>query len=586
MFPAARLRTLLIGLVFCFRAQSEELPQELVAAQQLIDRGDLRGAAQSVRGYLETHKESADGHYLLGYILFRNQDPKSSIAEYGEGARYRPPGALDMEAIGWDYLLLEDYASADNWLSKSVELDGSDAAARYFLGRAKYNEKRFDEAARAFEECIRLDPKNVKAVDNLGLAFEGLGKTEEALRAYRDAIALEEGGAQNAHPYNASPYLNLGTLLAESDRAAEAVAPLLRAVRTAPDDWRGHRELGKAYFLLNRPEEAQAELEKAESLSSGNPSIHFLLSQVLRRRGLTERSQAETERYAALTGTHSSPETPLAEARSLVEQGKLDDAERILRRFVGTEKSVADGHFLLGYVLFRKQDATASLAEYTEGARYQTPGAADLEAVAGDYVLLKDYPDADKWFTKAVTWNPADSLGWYYLGRTKYNENRFEEAVSAFRKCLELDPRNVKAEDNLGLTYEGLNQTGQAMEAYRNAIAWQSESPVKTSGPYLDLGALLVESGRPAEGLPNLLEAVKMSPDDYVAHRQLGKAYSRLEQFDKAGAELEKAVALAPKNAPVHFMLAQVYRKRGFAEKAKVQEDLYRSLSGTHSTPE
>ena len=128
--------------------------------------------------------------------------------------------------------------------------------------------------------------------------------------------------------------------------------------------------------------------------------------------------------------------------------------------------------------LFKKQDPKSSLAEYTEGAKYRTPSAADLQAVASDYVLLKDYPDADQWFTKAVEWNPEVSLGWYYLGRTKYNENRFDEAIRAFQQCLKLDPRSVKAEDNLGLSYEGLNRTEEAIAAYRNAIAWEAGSAV------------------------------------------------------------------------------------------------------------
>ena len=61
--------------------------------------------------------------------------------------------------------------------------------------------------------------------------------------------------------------------------------------------------------------------------------------------------------------------------------------------------------------LFKEQKAALSLAEYTEGAKYRKPTAADLEAVGGDYVLLKDYADADVWFTKAVDWSPKDELG-------------------------------------------------------------------------------------------------------------------------------------------------------------------------------
>src|SRR5207253_6310161 len=62
----------------------------------------------------------------------------------------------------------------------------------------------------------------------------------------------------------------------------------------------------------------------------------------------------------------------------------------------------------------------------------------------------------------------------YYLGRAKYNENRFAEAVNAFQQCLTLDSKNVKAEDNLGLSYAGLDRNEEAIVAYKNAIAWQS----------------------------------------------------------------------------------------------------------------
>ena len=58
-----------------------------------------------------------------------------------------------------------------------------------------------------------------------------------------------------------------------------------------------------------------------------------------------------------------------------------------------------------------------------------------------------------------------------YLGRTQYTENRFDEAVQAFQRCLALEPRNVKAQDNLGLSYAGLGRADDAMAAYEAAIA-------------------------------------------------------------------------------------------------------------------
>jgi tetratricopeptide (TPR) repeat protein len=549
----------------------------LVEVQSLVDAGKLSDAESAARRYLETHQSSADTHYLLGYILFREGNPKPSLAEYKEGARYRAPSALDLDVIGGDYFLMEDYTAADQWLTKSVQLDPTDAHARYYLGRAKYNQKRFVDAVRIFQECLDRDPRNAKAADYLGLSYEALGRNEDAMAAYRKAIELDSGAARNPEPY-----LNLGILLVDNDRPGDAVQYLSQAAKIGPGDWRAHRGLGKAYLQLNRLPEAQVELRKAVELAPENGPLHFLLAQALRKSGLEEQARVETDRYNALTGAHSSPDTPLAEARSLLELGKLAAAEQVTRRYLEIHKSSADGHYLLGYILFKKQDAKSSLAEYTEAARYRKPSPADLEAVAGNYVLLKDYADADKWFTKAVEWNPKDSLGWYYLGRTKYSENRFQEAASAFEQCLKLEPRNVKAEDNLGLTFEGLNQIEKALAAYQTAIEWQKDSAEKIPGPFLDLGSLLVDNNRPDDALPYLLEAARISPEDYRVHRQLGKAYTHLDQLEKARIELEKAVQLAPQNAAVHFMLAQVYRKQGLIDKARIESERYAALAAAN----
>lgn len=272
------------------------------------------------------------------------------------------------------------------------------------------------------------------------------------------------------------------------------------------------------------------------------------------------------------------------QAQQLLRAGKLSEAEQAARAYVAGHEDSADGHYLLGSVLFLEKKARESLAEFTEGAKYRTPNAENLKVVASDYVLLSDYGDADKWFTKVVQWTPADVQGWYYLGRTKYNENRFEEAIEAFRRCLQLDARNVKAEDNLGLSYAGLGRNDEAASAYRTAIEWQKDATTKDPGPYLDLGTLLVEASKPAEGLPYLLEAAELSPNDPKVHNQLGKAYLHTGQFAKAQAELEKAVALAPDSAPEHFMLGQIYHKEGMENKAKAEMARFTALNGAHST--
>lgn len=270
----------------------------------------------------------------------------------------------------------------------------------------------------------------------------------------------------------------------------------------------------------------------------------------------------------------------LAEAESLVRAGDLGGAERIVRRVIESDAASARAHSMLGYILFRQDKPKESLAEYTTAARYKKPDAFQLQIVALDYVLLNDFVQADKWLTLSVQWDPKSVQGWYHLGRTKYNENRFDEAIDAFQRCLELDPGNVKAQDNLGLSYEGLGRTEEATAAYRKAIAQQEFATHKEPGPYINLGTLLVNGEHLQEGIALLSQSAALAPADVRPHRELGKIYLRLNQLDKARSEFEAALRLEPDSGPLHCLAGQVYRKQGSTEKAKIEFDQCKTLNG------
>ena len=308
------------------------------------------------------------------------------------------------------------------------------------------------------------------------------------------------------------------------------------------------------------------------------------------------------ERSSLPTSAVAQPADDIAKARSLADQGHLDAAEASVRAYVATHPNSGHAYFLLGYVLFREiqakalldgrtdqqfqeAHAKAALAEYTEGAKHEKPGAFDLKIVALNYVLLGDYTDADKWFTRSLNENPKDTEGWYYLGRAKYNEQLFEQAGRAFNECLRLDPENVKAEDNLGLAYAAQNRYDEAIAAYKKAISWESKSLVRDSGPYADLGSLLLDQNRTDEAIRYLSEAAALSPQESRIHAALGKAYSRTSELGKAQLEMEKAVQLAPDNASLHYVLGQLYRKLGLTDKAKVEFARTAELDGGHSSP-
>lgn len=269
-------------------------------------------------------------------------------------------------------------------------------------------------------------------------------------------------------------------------------------------------------------------------------------------------------------------------AHKLVVGGKYSQAAALLQQVLRSRQDSSDAHFLLGYIYFRQQRARRSLAEFTAGARTRQPGVDDLRIVAADYVLLADYTDAAKWFGVVASISPQDPNNWYLLGRAQYNENLFRQAIASFQRVLALRDKDVRAENNMGLAWEGLNKEDTAAKAFQKAIAWQGAQP-RDAQPYLNQGSLLINKDHPRQALRYLKTAVRLAPRNPKIREQLARAYKMQNNLAQAQRQLEAAVELVPKVAGLHYQLGQVFWHEGLHEQAQKQFKICAHLNGGHS---
>ena len=275
----------------------------------------------------------------------------------------------------------------------------------------------------------------------------------------------------------------------------------------------------------------------------------------------------------------------LQRAQHLIDAGEFKQASADLRVLLDAQEGSAAAHSMLAYCLLRLNDPKDSLVEYTRAAAIERPSAVNLQNVAKDYVLLNDLADADHWMTLAVQMNEHDPEGWYGLGRVRFSRQRFQDAVDCFQKALALDPRSVKAENNLGLAYEGLNRTEDAIAAYRLAIAWQQQETHPSEQPLLNLGIVLLHQGKLPEAERLLTQAAAIAPRDPHIREQLGHVYLQGKQMEQSQQQFEAAVALEPQNPALHYMLGRVYHAEGQEAKAKAEFARSAALTAFHSTP-
>ena len=271
----------------------------------------------------------------------------------------------------------------------------------------------------------------------------------------------------------------------------------------------------------------------------------------------------------------------LYQGKCLIHLQDFPGADKALRSYLAQHEKSADGLYLLGFVLHRENKPAESLQFYTKAAAQTRPTSDDLKIVGLDYVLLNDYPDAIHWLENAVQFDPKNKDAWYYLGRAYYTRARLTEAKKAFRAVLDLDPHDVKAENNLGLLFETEGQPTAAIEAYRTAIAWQEQGPHASEQPYVNLGNLLMEQGQMSDAAGPLDKAVRLAPDNAFCRLTLGIYLLKSGQLEKAQHELEAATQLDPNSAVAHYKLGRLYKEMHQLDRAKAEFERTAQLQGS-----
>jgi Tfp pilus assembly protein PilF len=135
---------------------------------------------------------------------------------------------------------------------------------------------------------------------------------------------------------------------------------------------------------------------------------------------------------------------------------------------------------------------------------------------------------------------------------------RLDEAADLYRRSIELHP-TAEAHTFLGWTYSFQNRYDEAIDQCRRAI----EVDPDFGNPYNDIGAYLIELGRPEEAVP-WLERAKRAPRYDPRHFprvNLARVHMQLGRFDEAIRELRDALDLVPDYEPARRLMTACVAK-------------------------
>lgn len=203
----------------------------------------------------------------------------------------------------------------------------------------------------------------------------------------------------------------------------------------------------------------------------------------------------------------------------------------------------------------------------------------ELDPLAGQFLLDFDRPKIRIVEARAAQPRVAQTAAELFVAAVAMEENpaRLQEALAAYRRVLELDPRHAAACINLGTIYYNQQNYREAEGHYRRAV----EIDPRYALGFFDLGNVLDETGRLSEAVEAYRSAIAIAPNYADAHYNLALAYERLRKPRKALTHWRAYVRMDPVGAWSNYARGQmqkilageklriVWRKPGLVPNAK-----------------
>ena len=391
------------------------------------------------------------------------------------------------------------------------------------------------EAEAAYRHILSVDATHADANHLLGIIALHRGDLAEAETLIRKALACQE---------DATFVGNLGSVLFESGRPAEAESAFRRALELAPNFIEAHNNLGNLYNGAGRFAEAEDSLRRALALNPDYVDSLFNLGNLF---------------YAT---------------------ARLAEGEAAFRRVVALRPDFAKAHNNLGNLLL----LAGRFAEAEVSLRLALTLQPDfVEALSNLGIVLQEsgqFAEAELCLRRALECNPDYAKALYNLGNLLHLTGRPAEAELAFRAVPEHSPDFSNAYNNLGNMLNEARRFTESEIVLRRAL----ESDPHLAEAHYNLGNLLFETKRIAEAEAAYCRTLELKPDFVKAHGNLGKIFHESKRLDAAEAAYRRALALNPDYAEAAYGLSLLLLNRGrYAEAWPYHELRYSPSRANHN---
>jgi tetratricopeptide (TPR) repeat protein len=476
---------------------------------------------------------------LLGLLSGCSRDPNVRKQKYFDsGERYFAEGKYREAAIQY---------------SNATLIDTRFAQAHYKLSQAYL---KLGDMQRAFQELnrtVELTPDNYHAHTDLANLLvtvrnpDGSASPDALKQAktHLDLLRDKQPNSPETHEAWANYYGAQNNLTAALQEAQQTINL---------DPTRSESYLLMALLQLrsNMTDQAEANFKKAVESNPKAMNAQLALGGFYQSHSRLMEAEQQFRHAIEIEPKDSAPRAALV--RLLMQEGKRDDAEALLKQ---TKRDLADsseGYRMLGDFYFAIGDTDKAAGEYASLYREHPKDILVKKNYVQILILKKQLDEAAKLNNEILKSTPHDLEALVYKGEIQLQQNNAAAAVESLQSALKSDPNFAVAHYQLGLAFAQQRDLRHAESEWREAVRIK---PDLTDAQRL-IANLEISRGEidaVMQTADQIIQSQSYSPDGYLI-RSLAEVAR--EKYAAAEKDAEEARVRAPQSSAPYYELGNV----------------------------
>ncbi len=537
--------------------------------------GDVYASTGRIHEAIKAYRKAIDLNQLyitpwirLGVLYNKQEDYREAIRAYEKALQLDPRNSVTWNDLGLIHMKVDAYEDAAAAFSKAIDLDHGNGWAYSNLALAQSQQGKYEQAVPVYQRAIELlqdDKQKAITWNRLADIYRLLNDYNNAIAAYQTADMLERGnldGKMKDLPEDAD-----SSKPAPQDAVLpEELTPIIPEMEPQQSDTEAcalWKEEPVQASEDEQPMEAPAWIyEHAQASEVEIPTAVRLPTPGLKEEDLKVfpfQKSSKVSKGDAMPKSIS----PVTVPRKSANPAPQPQAEEL--KAAEVENLNAYGWNEKGNLLFKSGVYDEAIAAYHKAIQIDPAFGWPYCNLALTYVAQGQNAEAILLYQKSIALLKTDqdkAVSWNGLGNVYRRINDYVNAVAAFQKAAELDPRTAGMRDgadtfqvseqprragdwnDMGELYFKTGSYEQAIKAFNQAIELEPQN----GWAYCNLARVLAVQGHYTEAVTLYTKSIDLLPenkDKAAVWNHLGNAFRKLNDYDNAIKSYQNAVVLA-----------------------------------------